>query len=79
MFHSVNTTSGDFAIPCQGIRYCGGKPDKMVKGITISGNLMDLFGQVEDIADDRATSSMVMSKSLEVGASSVYVKKLAVT
>ena len=79
MFHSVNVASGDFAIPCRGIRYHQGKPIGKVDGITIKGTLTDLFMDIEKMADDKTTVSMVMSKSFAVAAPSVLVKKIQVT
>jgi len=79
MFHCLNTAFGDYTIPCKGIRYQKGKPTGMVEGITLNGNLADLLKDIEMVADDRTTVSMVMSKSFEVSASSVYVKKVNIS
>jgi len=78
MFHSVNTASGDFNIPCQGIYYSNGIPIGRVEGITINGNLVDLLKNITMIADDRTTVSMVMSKSFMISAASVMVKSINV-
>ncbi len=79
MFHSLNIASGDFAIPCKGILYEKGKAKGMINAITISGNLVDLFAAIDEIANDTATLSVVMSKSYQVMSPSVLVTKLQVT
>lgn len=79
MFHSVNTASGDFSIPCQGIYYRGKKAVGKVTGITINGNLQELLHKIELVAEDKTTVSMVMSKSFAISAASVYVNSLRVT
>ena len=79
MFHSVNIASGEFAMPCKGLLYRNQKVEGMVNGITISGNLMDLFARVEEAADDIATLSVVMSKSFQVMSPSILVSELHVT
>ena len=79
MFHSVNTASGDFSIPCQGICYRGGRAVGKVNGITINGNLRELLQNVTMIADDITTASIVMSKSYAISAVSVYINSLMVT
>lgn len=76
MFHSVNTASGDFTIPCQGIYYLHGKPAGRIEGITMNGNLLQLLKDIEMIADDRTTVSMIMSKSFAISAVSVLVNKM---
>jgi len=45
----------------------------------LNGNLADLLKDIEMVADDKTTVSMVMSKSFEVSASSVYVKKVNIS
>ncbi len=79
MFHSLNTASGDFAIPCKGIVYKNHEPQGTVSGLTISGNFVDLLKTIEKVANDSSSLSVVMSKSFQVEAPSVYVSNLHVT
>lgn len=50
-FHSINIGSGDFAIPCNGVLVKDGKPAGALNSLTINGNLLDLFSQVEAVGD----------------------------
>ena len=79
MFHSLNPASGDFTIPCAGILYSEGRPSGKIMGISMSGNIMDLFLNIEEVAEDYASLSMVMSKSFQVASSSVLVSSLNIT
>lgn len=79
MFHSVNIASGDFAIPCKGLLYEEGKVKGHLDGLTISGNLLELLQSVKALGNDTATLSVVMSKSYQVMAPSIYVSALHVT
>ena len=70
--HTANPVSGDFSVGASGFKITGGKLDHPVKGIAIAGNLIDLFGHVESLADDfRFFGS--------VGAPSFLVESLSVS
>lgn len=45
-FHSIDLSTGDYSIPCQGVWIRSGKPEFFVPGITIAGNLLELFRRV---------------------------------
>lgn len=75
-FHSFNVGSGDFAIPCVGVRYENGKAVGEVKGITINGNLPELLNRITQISDDICTTSMVMSKSFCIAAPTIKVRAI---
>ena len=79
MFHSVNTASGDFSIPCKGIIYRDGQPVGRVDGITMNGTIQELLENITMIANDKTTVSMVMSKSFAIAAPSILVSKLRVS
>jgi PmbA protein len=64
--HSANAISGDFSVGAAGYYLEGGKVAFPVKGIAIAGNVMDLFGGVEAVADDLRFFSSVGSPSLRV-------------
>ena len=51
-FHSINIASGEFSIPCGGIVYEGGKPRGTVEQITISGNIKELFLDIQNVGRD---------------------------
>jgi PmbA protein len=50
--HTINSVSGDFSVGASGLRIEGGKPCYPVRGMAISGNLMDLFSKVESCGSD---------------------------
>jgi PmbA protein len=50
--HTINTVSGDFSVGASGLRIEGGKQGYPVRGMAISGNLMDLFSKVESCGSD---------------------------
>ncbi len=50
--HMINSVSGDFSIGASGLRIEGGKPTYPVRGMAISGNLLELFGSVESCGTD---------------------------
>ena len=52
MFHSVNVASGDFSIPCGGAVVRNGEINESVQQLMLSGNLLDLFRQVEAVGCD---------------------------
>jgi PmbA protein len=50
--HTINPVSGDFSVGFAGMLIENGKPSRPVKGMTISGNIMDILSHVEDIGSD---------------------------
>jgi len=48
----INPTTADFSVPAKAIVISGGELTRPVDNITISGNLLSFFGNVEAIADD---------------------------
>lgn len=51
-FHSIEPTSGDFAIPCNGVLVKNGKPAGILNSLTITGNLLDLWKNVEAVGNE---------------------------
>ncbi|MFH1542831.1 MAG: TldD/PmbA family protein [bacterium] len=50
--HTANAISGEFSIGALGIMIENGKKTYPVKGITISGNLIDLLQHIEEVGSD---------------------------
>lgn len=50
--HTANPISGDFSIGAAGVWIKNGKFKQAVRGVAIAGNILDLFGQVDAVADD---------------------------
>jgi PmbA protein len=66
--HSANPISGDFSVGAAGFYLEGGTIVHPVKGIAIAGNLLELFGGVEMVADDLRFFGPVGSPALRTGA-----------
>lgn len=77
VFHSVNIGSGDFSIPCKGVVIRDGKEQQNVTALTINGNLLDLFQNVEEAADDLLIEEF-LRKTYCVGSPSLYIHKMQV-
>ena len=69
----ANATSGDFSLMAEGYLYESGQRKCSLKPFTISGNILQLFKDVEKIADNFRFSMSA------VGTSSVLVKTLSVS
>ncbi|MDR1639991.1 MAG: hypothetical protein LBT59_09880 [Clostridiales bacterium] len=78
-FHSLNIASGAFNIPCKAALVKGGKLKGLAGGLTMNGNLIDLFASVEAVGNDMRTLPMIMLKSYTVSSPSVLVGQLAVS
>ncbi len=65
--HTINRVSGDFSLGAAGFRVEGGSPVYPVRGIAISGNLLELLKRVEAVGGDLRFFGSVGSPSLLVG------------
>ncbi|NLM11282.1 MAG: TldD/PmbA family protein [Clostridiaceae bacterium] len=77
IFHSINIGSGDFAIPCRGIVIKDGKPHHSVTALTICGNLINLFNNIEETGNDLLIDEFLL-RSYCVGSPSIRLSKLQV-
>ncbi|MPN00331.1 Metalloprotease PmbA [bioreactor metagenome] len=50
--HTANPISGDFSIGAAGVWIKNGEFVHSVRGVAIAGNILELFGQVDGVADD---------------------------
>ncbi|MDO8426295.1 MAG: TldD/PmbA family protein [Deltaproteobacteria bacterium] len=50
--HTINPVSGDFSLGASGFWVEGGRAEYPVRGMAISGNLLDLFSKVDGCASD---------------------------
>ncbi len=72
MFTSgMNTVTGNFSFGCSGFHVENGIITAPVKEITIAGNVIDLFKDILEIADDDEHKSSISSPS-------ILVSKLAI-
>lgn len=77
VFHSINIGSGDFSIPCRGSVVKDGVCSYNVTGMTISGNVKDLFAKVLEAGNDLWIDEFLL-KSYCIGAPSLRIERLQV-
>jgi PmbA protein len=65
--HTANPVSGDFSVGASGFMIEDGLTTFPVKGVAISGNVMELFRNVELVCDDLRFYSAVGSPALKIG------------
>ncbi len=65
--HTANPVSGDFSVGISGIWIENGEPLYPVKEAVISGNILEMFGKVEEIGNDLEFYGSVGSPSLLIG------------
>ena len=79
MFHSVNTVSGEYSIPCNGILLQNGRPVQVMEGLTINGRVQDILANTELVGTDVSVCPMLMLNSFTVSSPSILVEKLNVS
>lgn len=79
VFHSINISTGDFSIPCEGIVISKGLKKGKVKGIKIEGNILELFKSVEDVGCDMFTFAIPIIKSYAVSAPSLRLSNIKIS
>ena len=67
----MNDVTGDFSFGCSGFLVEKGKITAPVKEITIAGNILELFKNILEIADDNEYKSAVSSPSFLVSSLAV--------
>ena len=68
VFHTVNISSGEFCVPCKGIRIRNGKMAEHLSSLQISGNLRDLFSHVAEVGRQMYLSPMEDLENYGIGA-----------
>ncbi len=78
-FHALNVVSGDFAFPCKAVRIKDGKPVGIMEGLTMTGNVAELFSNVELLGSDRVINPLVMYDSYTVSGPAMLVSSLKIS
>jgi len=73
--HTINPISGDFSIGFSGFLIENGKLSRPVRGMTLAGNLLDVFIHIEEIGSDL----MFFPHSGNIGAPSILISALSVS
>ncbi|MCK4846428.1 MAG: TldD/PmbA family protein, partial [Deltaproteobacteria bacterium] len=64
--HMIDAVSGDFSLGASGMRVEGGELTTPVRGMAISGNILELFSRVEAVGSDLRFVGSVGAPSLLV-------------
>ena len=78
-FHALNVVSGDFAFPCKAVYIKDGKPVGIMEGLTMTGNVAELFSTVELLGSDRVINPLVMYDSYTVSGPAMLVGSLKIS
>ncbi len=62
--HTVDPVSGEFSLGAGGVIYQGGKPVRPVRGVTIAGNILDLWNKIVAVGNDLKFYGNIGSPSL---------------
>lgn len=65
--HTANAVSGDFSLGAEGFLIEDGRVGGPIRGVTIAGNVHDLFSRVDAVADDLEFFGSFGSPSMLVG------------
>ncbi len=65
--HTANPISGDFSVGISGFWIENGKIQYPVRGVTLSGNILDLFQKIEAVGSDFRLWGNIGSPSLAIG------------
>ncbi len=70
--HTANPVSGDFSVGASGFNIMRGKLGHPVKGIAVAGNVIDLFGNIQEVGNDFRYFG-------NIGAPSLLVESLSIS
>ncbi|NPA40906.1 MAG: TldD/PmbA family protein [Aquificae bacterium] len=70
--HTVDPISGEFSLGASGVLYRRGKPAHAVRGVTVAGNVLDLWNKIIAVGSDfkfygNIGSPSVLAKDITVG------------
>ena len=71
MGQGVNTVTGDYSRGASGFWVEGGRISHPVDGITVAGNLRDMFAAIEAVGTDVDSRSHIRTGSILVGGMTV--------
>jgi len=73
--HTINPISGDFSIGFSGFLIDNGKISRPVRGMTVAGNILDVFNHIEEIGSDL----MFFPHNGNIGSPSILISNLSVS
>lgn len=79
IFHSLDIASGEFAIPCYGVKVENGKEIGNLRALVITGNIKDLLLNVEAVSNRQMIRPMHYLNNYGIASCDLLVSKLKVT
>ncbi len=65
--HTADPVSGEFSLGASGVLYRKGKPVHAVRGVTVAGNILDLWNKILAVGSDLKFYGNLGSPSVLVG------------
>jgi PmbA protein len=78
-FHGLDVVTGDFSFPCKGILIENGRLTAQVSGLSMNGNIVELFHEVEALGKEQKIEPMCMYHNYTVSGPAMLVSSLRVS
>lgn len=79
VYHSINSGSGDYTIPCNAILVKDGKRMGKIDGMTMNGNISEFFQGILSVGRELSYKPLDLHKSYMAAAPSVLVSSVTVS
>lgn len=79
IFHTIDISSGDFSVPCWGIQIENGKEKGGILSMVMTGNILDLFSNVEEVGNHFMVHPMVAIENYGIGTCPLQLKKMTIS
>lgn len=79
LYHSLDIASGSFSIPCFGVKIENGKETGKLTGLTVSGNLRELFLGIQEVGNSQRIRPMDYTNNYGIGACALRIDRLCVS
>jgi PmbA protein len=66
MGHGVNVVTGDFSVGASGMWISGGEFAFPVQEVTIAGNMLDMLGNIDAVAEDIKFISSIVTPTFRI-------------
>ena len=77
--HAVSHSTGDFSIPCGGIVFRNGKPIGSCSQLVLTGNLRELFSNIEAVGNDLFLEEFDFAENFCYGAPSLLFSSVSIS
>lgn len=79
IFHTIDISSGDFSIPCCGIKIEDGKAAGFLPSMTMTGNMREVFGNVTEVGCNMMLHPMVAIENYGIGTCPLLLEKMTIS